>query len=109
MMAKAAQETGQQVSFTAEQMERFYKEQCLQQIVQDLELVVGHLSHNIDAMTADNFFDNIEAIRNFFGIKAVPTAQTEAEQSQKGSDFDIDKEDKFAKAEKALMDKGILI
>lgn len=109
MMAKAAQETGQQTPFTTEQMERFYKEQCLQQIVQDLELVIGHLSHNMDSMSPDNFFDNIAAIREFFGITQQSQGEIRAEQNSKGSDFDIDTEDKFTKAEKALLDKGILV
>lgn len=118
LMIKAAEETQQPIPFTEEQMEKFYKQQCLQQMIHDFELVIGHFNKNIDSITPDNFFDNITAIRDFFGI--APVTQDEMQSEQKGSDFDIDKqreqiipvepqEDKFETAEKNLAKKGIII
>ena len=78
-------------TFTPEQLEAFYKEQCLKQIGLNLDLVLGFFMQSAAEMSATQLYDWSVAIEQFFQIKRDTSGQVDRQSyNQLGSDFDLD-------------------
>lgn len=113
-------------SFQPEQLEQFYKEQCLQQIGVDLDTALGFFIKNHGDMNPQQIYDWYVTIRNFFGIiearEGMSVISDNIDQNvrnneqitPKGSDFDLDKKElsrteKIFQAEESLKKAGLIL
>lgn len=113
-------------SFQPEQLEQFYKEQCLQQIGADLNLALGFFLKNHGDMNPQQIYDWHVTIRNFFGITEAREGMIDTSDNidqnvrnneqfpLKGSDFDLDKKElsrteKIFQAEESLKKAGLIL
>lgn len=113
-------------SFQPEQLEQFYKEQCLQQIGVDLNLALGFFLKNHGDMNPQQIYDWYLAIRNFFGIIEAREGMIDTSDNidqnvrnneqitPKGNDFDLDKKElsrteKIFQAEESLKKAGLIL
>ncbi len=104
-------------SFQPEQLEQFYKEQCLQQIGVDLDIALGFFIKNHGDMNPQQLYDWYLAIRSFFGITSAregvidisdnneQSVQNSEQITSKGNDFDLDKKE-LSRTEKIFQAVG---